>query len=203
MQRRRVESTCWQRKLGGPRGLVAQALFGRRWRNNACHLVERRSAALRVFKIVYRMIRYQKIALCVHGDNKVANHWSLPLVPIQSSEFRATLAQANVQAVIWPNWRLRLQRIPAANSATGYLSFCRGFNEGAKISGRKKIDQWRPLTERDSEFQTVGCRHSQPAICRNHSTPKKCAFVRDDNLCLLPPRSWKKIFTQICAARVK
>jgi len=60
-----------------------------------------------------------------------------------------------------------------------------------------KIDQWRPLTERDTELQTVGCRHSNPNICRNNATPGKCAFVRQDGICLLPPQSWKKIFTEL------
>jgi hypothetical protein len=60
-----------------------------------------------------------------------------------------------------------------------------------------KVDQWRPLSAQDTESQTLGCRHSNPDICRNHSTPKKCAFVRDDGLCLLPPRSWKDIFHKL------
>ena len=55
-------------------------------------------------------------------------------------------------------------------------------------------DQWRPLSERDSESRTVGCRHSYPDICKNHSTEGKCAFVREDSMCLLPPKSWKAIF---------
>lgn len=60
-----------------------------------------------------------------------------------------------------------------------------------------KIDQKRPLTNLDSETQTVGCRHSNPNICRNHSTEEKCAFVRNDRLCLLPPRSWKAIWEEL------
>ena len=60
-----------------------------------------------------------------------------------------------------------------------------------------KIDQKRPLGSQDTELQTLGCRHSNPNICRNNSTPKKCAFVREDNICILPPRSWKKLFSQL------
>jgi len=55
----------------------------------------------------------------------------------------------------------------------------------------------RPLSELDSETQTEGCRHSNPDICKNHSTPKKCAFVRDDNICLMPPVSWKKLMRDL------
>lgn len=55
-------------------------------------------------------------------------------------------------------------------------------------------DQKRPLSELDSLGQTLGCRHSNPNICKNHSTEGKCAFVRADNICILPPRSWPKLF---------
>lgn len=60
-----------------------------------------------------------------------------------------------------------------------------------------KIDQWRDLCADDSEAQTIGCRHSSPDICRNNATPGKCAFVREDNVCLMPPRSWPKIWAEL------
>lgn len=58
-------------------------------------------------------------------------------------------------------------------------------------------DQRRPLSELDTELQTLGCRHSNPNICKNNSTPAKCAFVRQDNRCLLVPHSWKRIFYEL------
>ena len=58
-------------------------------------------------------------------------------------------------------------------------------------------DQRRPLSDQDTLDQTLGCRLSKPEFCKNHSTLNKCAFVRDDNLCLLPPNSWKKIYLQL------
>jgi hypothetical protein len=61
--------------------------------------------------------------------------------------------------------------------------------------------QWRPLTDQDTECQTVGCRHSTPDFCRNNATPGKCAFVRDDNICLMPPQTWKKIFARLMAEK--
>ena len=64
-------------------------------------------------------------------------------------------------------------------------------------STRLKVDQWRELSEKDTLEQTLGCRHSNPNICRNHSTPGKCAFVREDQLCLMPPRSWKDIYRRL------
>jgi hypothetical protein len=65
-----------------------------------------------------------------------------------------------------------------------------------------KIDQRRPLTNVDTEFQTLGCRHSTPAICKNNMTPNKCAFARVDNICLLVPRSWSKIFRELKKAEI-
>lgn len=59
------------------------------------------------------------------------------------------------------------------------------------------VEQRRPLTDADSIEKTLGCRHSMPDICKNHSTPDKCAFVRTDNICLLPPKSWPKIFEEL------
>jgi len=58
-------------------------------------------------------------------------------------------------------------------------------------------NQRRPLNPVETLEQTLGCRHSNPDICRNNMTPKKCAFVRDDNICLMPARSWKKIFKEL------
>ena len=60
-----------------------------------------------------------------------------------------------------------------------------------------KIDQRRPLSEFDTEFQTLGCRHSNPDICKNNSTEGKCAFVSKDYICRLVPRSWKKILDEL------
>jgi hypothetical protein len=64
-----------------------------------------------------------------------------------------------------------------------------------------KIDQRRPLSEIDTEFQTLGCRHSNPDICKNYMTERKCAFVRADNVCHLVPRSWAKIFKDLKQSR--
>ncbi len=66
-----------------------------------------------------------------------------------------------------------------------------------------KNDQRRPLSSLDTENQTVGCRHSTPDICKNNSTENKCAFVREDELCLLPPKSWKRIYAELKALESK
>ena len=60
-----------------------------------------------------------------------------------------------------------------------------------------KVDQRRPLGAQDSERQTFGCRHATPDNCRNNATPGKCAFVRGDNICLLPPRCWSRLSEQL------
>jgi hypothetical protein len=58
-------------------------------------------------------------------------------------------------------------------------------------------DQRRALTPADTLTQTVGCRHSNPNICKNNMTERKCAFTRADNICFLPPRSWGRIFLEL------
>lgn len=49
-----------------------------------------------------------------------------------------------------------------------------------------------PLRPEDTSTQTYGCRAYNPDICANADTPKICAFVRKDCICMKPPRSWKK-----------
>lgn len=55
----------------------------------------------------------------------------------------------------------------------------------------------RPLKDGESLERTIGCRHSNPDICSKNSLPDVCAFVRDDGVCLAPPRSWKKLFEEL------
>jgi len=56
-----------------------------------------------------------------------------------------------------------------------------------------------PLRKDDSEKQTWGCRHTNPDICAKNSVPNKCAFVRDDNICLAPTISWPKQYRKLKA----
>jgi hypothetical protein len=60
-----------------------------------------------------------------------------------------------------------------------------------------------PLQQNDTAEQTVGCRHTQPAICAKNSIPKVCAFVRPDGMCLAPPQSWKKQFLKLKTGTAK
>ena len=60
-----------------------------------------------------------------------------------------------------------------------------------------KINQRRPLNHLDSELQTLGCRIANPNNCKNNLTENKCAFVREDELCLMPLKSWKKLFAEL------
>jgi hypothetical protein len=54
-----------------------------------------------------------------------------------------------------------------------------------------------PLNLLDSETQTHGCRHTNPNFCAKNSLPGVCAFVRKDNICLSPPKTWKKRFQKL------
>ena len=55
----------------------------------------------------------------------------------------------------------------------------------------------QPLEPKDTDTQTVGCRHTNPDICAKHSMPSVCAFVRSDGMCLAPPKSWPKQFKKL------
>lgn len=61
------------------------------------------------------------------------------------------------------------------------------------------FDFHAPLNRKDSESQTVGCRHTNPDICRNNSLDGICAFVREDGMCVCPPKSWPKQFQKLKA----
>ena len=54
-----------------------------------------------------------------------------------------------------------------------------------------------PLHHLDTEEQTYGCRHSNPSICGRNRMPEVCAFVRQDGMCLAPPRSWPKQYRKL------
>jgi hypothetical protein len=65
------------------------------------------------------------------------------------------------------------------------------------MGGPPNRERRRPLHPLESLTQTIGCRHSDPEICRNNSTPKKCAFVRTDKACFMPPKSWPRLFAEL------
>lgn len=54
-----------------------------------------------------------------------------------------------------------------------------------------------PLVAGDTPKQTVGCRHTNPAICAKNAMPSVCAFARADGVCLAPPGSWPKQFEKL------
>jgi hypothetical protein len=54
-----------------------------------------------------------------------------------------------------------------------------------------------PLHPKDSETQTVGCRHTNADICSKNEMPHVCAFVRGDGMCLAPPKSWPRQYQKL------
>lgn len=54
-----------------------------------------------------------------------------------------------------------------------------------------------PLHPLDTVERTFGCRHTNSIICSRNSMPDVCAFVREDGICLAPPRSWPKQFVKL------
>ena len=58
-----------------------------------------------------------------------------------------------------------------------------------------------PLSEKDTESQTYGCRANNPTICSNNSLPNICAFCSSDCICKKPSRAWKKKYNQLKEGR--
>ena len=59
------------------------------------------------------------------------------------------------------------------------------------------LNSKKKLNNRDTIYETYGCRHTNPDICANNSLPGICAFSSDDCICKRPPRSWKKTFEEL------
>lgn len=70
--------------------------------------------------------------------------------------------------------------------------------QGADVLKQKKAFHL-PLNPGDTPTQTIGCRHTNPDTCARNHMPKKCCFVRKDNVCLSPPASWKKQYQKLLA----
>jgi len=54
-----------------------------------------------------------------------------------------------------------------------------------------------PLHPKDTPTETFGCRHSNPDNCSKAEMVDICAFVREDGMCLSPPKSWQKQFQRL------
>lgn len=57
-----------------------------------------------------------------------------------------------------------------------------------------------PIAAGDTAKQTVGCRHTNPAICAKNAMESVCAFARADGMCLAPPATWAKQFEKLLRA---
>ena len=62
---------------------------------------------------------------------------------------------------------------------------------------KKRQPHNRPLKTGETLDSTIGCRRLNPNICKNHSIPDICAFVRSDEFCMSPPNSWKGMYEQL------
>lgn len=54
-----------------------------------------------------------------------------------------------------------------------------------------------PLQAGDTENVTVGCRANNPDICKNNGITGICAFEREDGICQMPSKAWKKQFQKL------
>jgi len=59
------------------------------------------------------------------------------------------------------------------------------------------IDRNAALNPQDSPCQTYGCRHYNPNICKDNGMENIYAFVKADNICKKPPRSWTKQYEKL------
>lgn len=60
-----------------------------------------------------------------------------------------------------------------------------------------KIGFNEPLNEKDSEWQTFGCRANNPDICSNAYLEGVCAFTSEDHICKRPSRAWKRQYEKL------
>ena len=54
-----------------------------------------------------------------------------------------------------------------------------------------------PLQPGDTEEVTVGCRANNPDICKNNGILDICAFAREDGVCRIPSKAWKKQYKKL------
>jgi hypothetical protein len=54
-----------------------------------------------------------------------------------------------------------------------------------------------PFHSKDAENMIFGCRQTNPVNCAKNSLYDICAFARKDNICLAPPRSWRRKFKEL------
>ncbi len=54
-----------------------------------------------------------------------------------------------------------------------------------------------PLQPGDTENTTAGCRANNPDICKNNGIQDICAFEREDGVCQMPSKAWKKQFIKL------
>ena len=54
-----------------------------------------------------------------------------------------------------------------------------------------------PLQPGDTAETTIGCRANNPDICKNNGIPEICAFEREDGICQIPSKAWKKQFEKL------
>lgn len=66
-----------------------------------------------------------------------------------------------------------------------------------KDSGRTRIHvpHDAPIGIHDTPEQTMGCRATSPANCRNNGLDG-CAYQNAEHICRTPPRGWKKRFLE-------
>ena len=66
-------------------------------------------------------------------------------------------------------------------------------------SNKQALRFHEPLLPGDTPKQTIGCRHTNPAICAKNAMPTVCALARADGVCTAPPATWPKQYAKLLA----
>lgn len=68
--------------------------------------------------------------------------------------------------------------------------------KGSDGQARIHVPHNAPLNVNDTAEETMGCRATNPAICKNHGLAD-CAYCNAEHVCRLPPRGWKRRFLEM------
>lgn len=66
-----------------------------------------------------------------------------------------------------------------------------------KIARNLRVPFKALLKPGDTAETTIGCRANNPDICKNNGIPEICAFEREDGICQIPSKAWKKQFEKL------
>src|SRR5262249_3816268 len=107
----------------------------------------------------------------------------------------ACRCSTNASRLLHPLWQA-----PDLPSLTMSASANAGRGEWERLPQRKRL--YAPLQPEDTADRTWGCRYSNPVACGRNKMPNVCAFVREDGICMEPPRGCSGRYAKLLAETV-